>query len=87
MYIYIFIYIYIYIYRYWDGLNFPVAPFYTQYLPDLRITELQQAEVQRAVRVEDLNRASALGVSAENSVNHTNDEAAMEVGLASQRYG
>eukprot|EP00435_Cladocopium_sp_Y103_P042276 s2315_g11.t1 len=43
------------------------------------ITDLQKAEIRRAVRVEDFNRASDLGVSAVNSVNHTNDEAEMEV--------
>jgi hypothetical protein len=51
------------------------APFYR----NPRITELQKSEIRRAVRVEDLHRASDLGISAENRFNHTNDEADMEV--------
>lgn len=38
------------------------------------ITDLQREEIKRAARVEDLNRAHDLGVSAENNVNHTSDE-------------
>ena len=60
----------------WEDLEeFFAAPFYR----NPRITELQKSEIRRAVRVEDLHRASDLGISAENRANHTNDEADMEV--------
>lgn len=55
--------------------KFFAAPFYR----NPRITELQKSEIRRAVRVEDLHRASDLGISATNDANHTNDEADMEV--------
>ena len=57
-------------------LNIFAALFYT----NPRITELQKSEIRRAVRVEDLHRASDLGISAmSGNANHTNDEADMEV--------
>eukprot|EP00435_Cladocopium_sp_Y103_P020521 s2197_g5.t1 len=46
------------------------------------ITDLQRAEIKRAARVEDLNRASDLGLSAGNEVNHTNDEDEMTAARA-----
>lgn len=47
------------------------------------ITELQKSEIRRAVRVEDLHRASDLGISAmSGNANHTNDEADMEAARA-----
>ena len=46
------------------------------------ITDLQRAEIKRAARVEDLNRADDLGLSAGNDVNHTNDEDEMTAAKA-----
>lgn len=53
-----------------------------EFLVGDEITELQKSEIRRAVRVEDLHRASDLGISAENRFNHTNDEADMEAARA-----
>ena len=64
--------IYQYLGRFWRFLR----PRFTE-IP--RITELQKSEIRRAVRVEDLHRASDLGISAKDRFNHTNDEADMEV--------
>lgn len=46
------------------------------------ITDLQRALIKRAARVEDLNRAHDLGVSADNDVNHTSDEDEMTAARA-----
>ena len=46
------------------------------------MTDLQRAEIKRAARVEDLNRADDLGLSAGNDVNHTNDEDEMTAAKA-----
>ena len=65
------------IYRYLGRLWRFLRPRFTE-IP--RITELQKSEIRRAVRVEDLHRASDLGISAmSGNANHTNDEADMEV--------
>ena len=49
---------------------------------EMQISDLQRAGIKKAAPVEDLNRNDDLGISAENHVDHTNDEDEMAAARA-----
>lgn len=54
----------------------------THFLFGDEISDLQRAGIKKAAPVEDLNRNDDLGISAENHVDHTNDEDEMAAARA-----